>query len=108
MAIIPIKDLGRPLQVGDRVMVRRDLECGVAYAPSNDPVARIGAVSNMVHHRGKIVTIRGIYGVKRNTYRIWEETWNWNDGMFEGVWVQDDLGEICSDATPSLEYLFGG
>ena len=108
MPIIPIKDLGRPIQVGDRLKVREDLRCGFRYTTLADPEYGLRATDDMVCHRGSLVTIKGVYGYNNNVYIVKEERWNWTDEMFEGVWILDDLGELDSDAVPSLESLFGG
>lgn len=108
MPIIPIKDLGRPVQVGERLKVREDLRRGFKYVTLADPGYGLGAVADMVRHRGEVLTVKEIRGKNNDTYRLWEEDWYWTDGMFEGVWISDDLGELDSDAVPSLECLFGG
>lgn len=48
MPIIPIKDVGRPIQVGDRLKVREDLRRGFKYVTLADPEYGLGAVEDMV------------------------------------------------------------
>lgn len=109
MAIIPIKDLGRSLEVGDRVVVRTDLQIGThAYAMLSDTKFQLFALGNMDNLRGKTVRITSIPHGRIKSYSIEGSSWRWTDEMFEGIWAPNDYGELNSDASPSLEFLFGG
>lgn len=93
MIIVPIRELGRRLQPGDRVLVRDDLGKGInAYSMLQDPSDRICAVGSMLDFRGKIVTIRKSY---KHCLNVREDTWNWTDEMFEGVVI--DTPADCHD-----------
>lgn len=93
MIIVPIQELGRRLQPGDRVLVREDLGVGRnSYAMLQDPSDRIRAVGSMFDFRGKIVTIRESY---KYCLKVREDTWNWTDEMFEGVVI--DTPADCDD-----------
>lgn len=93
MTIVPIQELGRRLQPGDRVLVRDDLGEGRnSYAMLQDPSERIRAIYSMLDFRGKIVTIRESY---KYCLKVREDTWNWTDEMFEGVVI--DTPADCDD-----------
>ena len=77
-------------QVGDKVLVRSDLEEGKKYG---DEVI----ISDMLFFRGKIVTIEHVD--HPCGYRIKEDPdqWHWTDEMFdekESEEIQSDLEEI--------------
>lgn len=76
--------------VGDKVLVRSDLEEGKKYG--NEVV-----MSNMLYLKGKIVTIEHVD--YPNHYRIKEDPdqWHWTDEMFsekESEKIKSDLEEI--------------
>ena len=109
MPIIPIKDLGRSLEVGDRVVVRTDLQISThAYAMLSDTKFQLFAFGDMDNLRGKTVRITDIPHGRIKSYSIEGSSWRWTDEMFEGIWAPNDYGELNSDASPSLEFLFGG
>lgn len=96
MIIVPIQELGRRLQPGDRVLVRGDLGEGRnSYAMLQDSSDRIRAIGSMLDFRGKIVTIEESYGY---CLRVREDTWCWVDEMFEGV-VIDTLADCDDDVS---------
>lgn len=67
-------------KVGDRVVVRSDLQVGKTYCMA-DGITRDGFVDNMERFRGHVVTIRCV----DSKYRISEYGYNWTDEMFEGL-----------------------
>lgn len=93
MIIVPIQELGRRLQPGDRVVVRSDLGEGQnRYAMPHNPDYVLRAVGDMMNLRGKIVTIRNAYS---DYIKIEDDMWNWMDEMFEGVVI--DTPADCDD-----------
>lgn len=77
-------------KIGDKVLVRSDLEEGKKY---EDEVV----MSNMLYLKGKIVTIEHVD--HPNCYRIKEDSdqWHWTDEMFvgkESEEIKSDLEEI--------------
>lgn len=73
--------------VGDRVVVRSDLECGERdhrklYYNRNGNIADV-AVKEMVKCAGKTVTILSI--TDNGKYRIEELGYYWTDDMFDGL-----------------------
>ena len=80
-------------QVGDKILVRPDLEEGKIY---EDEVV----ISDMLYFKGKIVTIEHVD--YPNHYRIKEDPdqWHWTDEMFvgkESEEIKSDLEEIKED-----------
>lgn len=61
-------------KVGDRVRVKKDLTAG-------DIINGERFVSDMEKYRGEILTILKI---KKDSYIVKENAWNWTDDMFEG------------------------
>ena len=80
-------------KIGDKVLVRSDLEEGKKYG---DEVV----ISDMLYFKGKIVTIEHID--HPNYYRIKEDPdqWHWTDEMFSG----NESEEIKSDLKEIEEY----
>ena len=80
-------------QVGDKVLVRPDLEENKIY--ENKVV-----ISDMLYFKGKIVTIEHVD--YPNHYRIKEDPdqWHWTDEMF----VEKESEEIKSDLEEIEEY----
>ena len=77
-------------QVGDKILVRPDLEENKKYG---DKVV----ISDMLYFKGKIVTIEHVD--YHNHYRIKEDSnqWHWTDEMFSGnesEEIKSDLEEI--------------
>ena len=77
-------------QVGDKVLVRSDLEEGKKYGVEV-------VIFNMLYLKGKIVTIEHVD--HPNCYRIKEDPdqWHWTDEMFvgkESEEIKSDLEEI--------------
>ena len=77
-------------KIGDKVLVRPDLEEGKTYG---DEVV----MSDMLFFRGKIVTIKHID--HPNCYRIKEDPdqWHWTDEMFSGNESEEIKSEYLSD-----------
>lgn len=93
MIIVPIQELGRRLQPGDRVLVRDDLGEGQnRYTMLHNPNYALCAVNDMLDLRGKIVTIKNAYS---DRIKIKGNTWGWMDEMFEGVVI--DTPVDCDD-----------
>ena len=77
-------------KIGDKVLVRPDLEEGEKYGDET-------FMSEMLHLKGKIVTIEHVD--HPNCYRIKEDSdqWHWTDEMFsekEPEEIKSDLEEI--------------
>ena len=77
-------------QVGDKVLVRPDLEENKVYG--NKVV-----ISDMLYFKGKIVTIEHVD--YPNHYRIKEDPdqWHWTDEMFSGNESEEIKSEYLSD-----------
>ena len=77
-------------KIGDRVLVRSDLEEGKKYG---DEVV----MSDMLYFKGKIVTIEHVD--YPNHYRIKEDPdqWHWTDEMFSGKESEEVKSEYLSD-----------
>lgn len=73
-------------KVGDKVKVREDLENNVFYGGTR-------ANEDMIKHRGKILTIRGIEG---GNYLMEEENWCWTDEMLEDVEEEISLKDFLN------------
>ncbi|OME54080.1 hypothetical protein BSK59_15985 [Paenibacillus odorifer] len=72
-------------QVGDKVVVRSDLQEDEQYSMINDSYTDI-AVDEMVERAGKTVTIAAIEPEAGHmSYSILEDSgyWSWTDEMFE-------------------------
>ena len=84
-------------QVGDKVLVRSDLEEGKTYG---DEVV----ISDMLYFKGKIVTIEHVD--HPNHYRIKEDSdqWHWTDEMFSGNESEELKSEYLSDLEEIEEY----
>ena len=84
-------------QVGDKVLVRPDLEENKKYG---DEVV----MSDMLFFRGKIVTIEHVD--HPNCYRIKEDPdqWHWTDEMFSGNESEEIKSEYLSDLEEIEEY----
>lgn len=104
MAVIPIKDLGRPVQAGDTLLIRPDLTAKKEYEHEHWPIY---CVEEMACRAGETAVV-----IERNDEEILIDldrcSWCWANDMFSGVLVPDeDLGDISGDDM-SLNYLFGG
>ena len=77
-------------KIGDKVLVRPDLEEGKTYG---DEVV----ISDMLYFKGKIVTIEHVD--YPNHYRIKEDPdqWHWTDEMFSGNESEEIKSEYLSD-----------
>ena len=77
-------------KIGDKVLVRSDLEEGKIYG---DEVV----MSDMLYFKGKIVTIEHVD--HPNCYRIKEDPdqWHWTDEMFIGKESKEIKSEYLSD-----------
>ena len=77
-------------KIGDKVLVRPDLEEGETYGIEV-------AMSDMLFFRGKIVTIEHVY--HPYCYRIKEDPdqWHWTDEMFIGNESEKSKSEYLSD-----------
>ena len=84
-------------QVGDKVLVRPDLEEGKKYG---DEVVMF----DMLYLKGKIVTIEHVD--HPNCYRIKEDPdqWHWTDEMFIGKKPDEIKSEYLSDLEEIEEY----
>lgn len=84
-------------QVGDKVLVRPDLEENKKYG---DKVV----ISDMLYFKGKIVTIEHVD--YPNYYRIKEDPdqWHWTDEMFSGNESEEIKSEYLSDLEEIEEY----
>lgn len=84
-------------QVGDKVLVRSDLEEGKKYG---DEVV----MSDMLFFRGKIVTIEHVY--HPYGYRIKEDPdqWHWTDEMFDEKESEEIKSEYLSYCEEIDEY----
>ena len=83
--------------VGDKVLVRSDLEEGKKYG---DEVV----IYNMLYFKGKIVTIEHVD--YPNHYRIKEDPdqWHWTDEMFSGNESEEIKSKYLSDLEEIEEY----
>lgn len=68
-------------KVGDRVRVRKDLECGKFYSAEHDEDVRDVVVEAMMRFTGKCVTISDIDDLGK--YSIHGSIYSWTDEMFE-------------------------
>lgn len=89
-------------KVGDKVLVRDDLEVGESYF-MKDGEARNSFVVNMNKLLGKVVTIASA----NYQYRIEEFDYSWTDDMFAGKVVKKDVYEV-GDKVILREDLIGG
>lgn len=104
MAVIPIKDLGRPVRAGDTLLIRPDLTANKEYKHEYWPIY---CVKEMARRAGETAVV-----IERNDEEILINldncNWCWANDMFSGVLVPDeDLGDISGDDV-SLNCLFGG
>lgn len=104
MAVIPIKDLGRPVQAGDTLLIRPDLTAHKEYKHEHWPVY---CVKEMADLAGETAVV-----IERNDEEILINldncNWYWANDMFSGVLVSDEgLGDISGDDV-FLNFLFGG
>lgn len=85
-------------QVGDKVLVRSDLEENKKYG--NEVV-----ISDMLFFKGKIVTIKHIQD-HPDCYRIEEDPdqWHWTDEMFSGKVSEEIKSEYLSNLEEIEEY----
>lgn len=85
-------------QVGDRVVVRHDLEDGKRYYMDSYDICDT-ATKGMVELAGQTVTIRDrSYG----KYSIKEMGWCWTDDMFEGLESEQTPLEMDGEAWSSF------
>lgn len=84
-------------QVGDRVVVRHDLEENKRYY-MNDGNSCDVATSEMVELAGQTVTISAACG----KYNIKECRWYWTDDMFEGLESEQTPLEMDGEAWSSF------
>lgn len=105
--LIPIKDLGRPLRAGDRVLIREDITRGKFYHRWDGRL--MGTSSVMERYRNMCAEIVKCSNSEA-CYKIdldFQE-WKWVDEMFSSVYVEaEDLGDIEAQEF-DLASLFGG
>lgn len=107
-SLVPVNELGRPLAVGDTVMIREDIRFGESYGRSDGGI--MGASRAMERYKALVAKIDGCSS-EGAFYRIDLDCgkWKWVDGMFSGVYVDvDDLGDIDTADNLSMMFLFGG
>lgn len=107
-SLVPVNDLGRPLAVGDTVMIREDIRSGVFYRRSDGGV--MGTSRAMERYKALVAKIDRCSS-EGASYRIDLDCgeWKWADGMFSGVYVDiADLGDINTADNLSIMSLFGG
>lgn len=107
-SLVPVNELGRPLAVGDTVMIREDIRSGGFYGRSDGGI--MGASRAMERYKSIVAKIDrcssegAFYGIDLDYGE-----WKWVDGMFSGVYVDvDDLGDIDTADDLSMTFLFGG
>lgn len=104
MAVIPIKDLGRPVQAGDTLLIRPDL---IAHEEYLHKSYKIFCVPEMAAFAGRTAVVTSY----TDDYILTDldcGSWYWSNDMFSGVLVLDeDLGDISGEDV-SLGCLFGG
>lgn len=104
MAVIPIKDLGRPVHEGDTLIIRPDLTECERYIHKSYPIF---CVSEMAYLAGRTAVVME-YNDTEIRIDLDHGSWCWADDMFSGVLIPDeDLGDISGDDV-SLSCLFGG
>lgn len=107
-SLVPVNELGRPLVVGDTVMIRDDIRRGVFYKRSDGGI--MGASRAMEGYKALVAKIDRCSN-EDVFYRIDLDCgeWKWVDGMFSGVYVDvEDLGDIDTTDDLSMMSLFGG
>ena len=107
-SLVPVNDLGRPLAVGDTVMIRKDIRSGMFYRRSDGGV--MGTSRAMERYKALVAKIDRCSS-EGASYRINLDCgeWKWVDGMFSGVYVDiADLGDIDTADNLSMMSLFGG
>lgn len=104
MAVIPIKDLGRPVQAGDTLLIRPDLTAHEEYLHK---FYKIYCAPEMASFAGRTAVVTR-YTDGEILVDLDYNEWYWSNDMFSGVLVPDeDLGDISGDDV-SLNCLFGG
>ena len=106
--LVPVNELGRPLVVGDTVMIRDDISRGNFYKRSNGGI--MGTSRAMERYKALVAKIDRCSS-ENAYYRIDLDCgeWKWADGMFSGVYVDiADLGDINTADNLSIMSLFGG
>ena len=106
--LIPVNELGRPLAVGDTVMIRDDISRSNFYKRSDGGI--MGTSRSMERYKALVAKIDRCSS-EGASYRIDLDCgeWKWVDGMFSGVYVDvDDLGDIDTADDLSMTSLFGG
>lgn len=106
--LIPVNELGRPLVVGDTVMIRDDIRYGEFYGRFDGGI--MGTSRAMERYKALVAKIGGCSS-EGAFYRIDLDCgeWKWVDGMFSGVYVDiEDLGDIETADDLSMTSLFGG
>jgi hypothetical protein len=92
-------------KVGDKVLVK-NIKADARYY-MEDGKAHDAVTFGMLNHSGKVVTIAEITPIGK--YRIKEDrgTWNWVDGMFEGL-AENPKIVITTDGKTTTARLFNG
>lgn len=90
-------------KVGDKVVVRKDLVEHESYY-MEDGLTRDSAVSEMMGHCGKVVTICEI--TESGKYQI-GDGWNWTDEMFECLANESKI-VITSDGKTTTAHMYDG
>lgn len=106
--LIPVNELGRPIVVGDTVMIRDDISGDNLYKKSDGGM--MGTSRAMERYKALVAKIDRCSS-EDAFYRIDLDCgeWLWVDGMFTGVYVDvDDLGDIDTVDDLTLMSLFGG
>lgn len=104
MAVIPIEDLGRPVQEGDTLLIRPDLTAHEEYFHK---YYKIYCAPEMTSFAGQTAVVTS-YTDEEIRIDLDFGSWYWSNDMFSGVLVPDaDLGDISGDDV-SLNCLFGG
>lgn len=86
-------------QIGDRVVVRHDIEEGATYK-MYDGSEWNSVTEDMAARAGQTVVIRAYYS---GQYVIEGAEWCWTDDMFEGL---DDDGKLHTPTDAELSALF--
>lgn len=88
--------MGQKYKVGDRVLVRDDLEDHGWYAMCGSSIKDCAVINMIDRFSGRLVTIKSV----SDKYRICEDdgVYNWTDEMFNGlVELELDDKEISAD-----------
>lgn len=91
--------------VGDRVLVREDLEADTEYGEEH-----VTFVESMMRHRGEILTIEMKYKDCEDCYKCSGNFWTWSGDMFVGLAddIEPDVTVIIPDTAQLNDRLKAG